>query len=171
MQHKEEHCLISFSSYKEGNRYFLEFDKVIRITDKSILNKIRNLGYSRKDMQSLFEDKYYSYLTTDSIHFKELTEQSPERELQSFNLVKEIAQSMNFNIDESYDCVDFSFPRFMYQDNSPITTEEKVIPGTLKGIMSSFQKAINSLKPSDELSAIIYDPENDTVEYFGKFKD
>ncbi len=127
---KEEHCLIVFCSYKEGNRYFLEFEKEIRVTEKSILidfeteiriidkpflNKIKNLGYVRKDMQSLFEDKNYSYLSTDDIHFKELTQESPERELQSFNLVKEIAQAMDFNIDDSYDCVNFNFPNFMYQ--------------------------------------------------------
>ena len=113
----KEHCLIIFYSYKSKNKGFMEFEKEIKVTGESILKKIKKLGYTRKDMQSLFQNEEYSYLTTDSIDIKNLSDKSADKELLSFNLVKEIAQLMNCEILDRYDSFDFSFPRFMYSDN------------------------------------------------------
>lgn len=108
---KEHQCLLIFYSDKSGNKVYIEAEKEIEITGFENINRILNLGFTTFDFESLFQSKEgVGYLTADSVYFRELSQASKERDIKSFDLVKEFMNENNLEILDNYMCFDFSFP-------------------------------------------------------------
>ncbi len=119
---KKQHCLLIFfkDSSTDQSGSYLEPIKEILIEDEVTLSEIIKIGYTRSDMQSLFESKYYSYLTVDSI---ELVAQGYtndkkkiEKDIIALKFVKKYLNTKNESIPENCYCFDFSFPKHMIEN-------------------------------------------------------
>jgi len=104
---KERHCLIVFYE----NRGILEPIKEYLIEDILLLSEIIKIGFTRKDMQSLFKSDKYEYLTSDSVY---LNKEHSVKDKISLNFIEKYLKSINHSLPKKSDCFDFSFPREMF---------------------------------------------------------
>lgn len=108
LHHKpiKNHCLIEF--YKGFGTGFIEPVEIYLVEDRTILEKIMSIGYTRKDMQSLKMNEHYSYLTTDGLV------DGVENHEKALVLIKSIFDDFKITFPSSFDEIFFSFPEDLF---------------------------------------------------------
>lgn len=108
-------CLIHFG--KHTNFSFLDSKEVLNIVDSDLVQKILNLGFTRNDVQSLFQIKDIVYLTSDNVYFRENEYISTEffNKKDAIQLVNELCKLHDFTITDDYNVFDFSFPKIEFE--------------------------------------------------------
>lgn len=109
-----KNCKIIFSKHYEF--CYQEGLAELAINDEITLIAILDLGFERKDLQSLFVEENIEYLTSDAVYFREEEPNAPKYKNsdQAIILVKKICSEKGFKILEEFNCFDFSFPRSMF---------------------------------------------------------
>lgn len=115
---KERHCSLEF--WKGVKTGVSDPVQMFQIEDEAILSDIIKLGYKRKNMQSLYMTKHYSYLTTDTIEGDSKIQGVYEKaEL----YVKGMLNKNGISTPKDYDEITFSFPEEMINDDGSILTK------------------------------------------------